>query len=183
MDIGGTSIKTNNVIQKAYGGVLFIDEAHAFKDGEKDYDKDAITTLLPYMENPEHIGNIVVIFAGYPKSNEDKKDVDIMFKIEPGLSSRIDPDNQILLPDYSPEELVDIFHLMAQNNDIQVEQSEFFNQALQNRFSESLLSKGARKFGNARCARKYLESVGKKVWANYSRHNISTSDIQEFPIP
>jgi probable Rubsico expression protein CbbX len=96
--IGHTAPKTKEVLKKAMGGVLFIDEAYYLykPDNERDYGSEAIEILLQVMENQRN--DLVVILAGY------KERMDIFYQSNPGLASRIA--NHINFPDYSPEELL-----------------------------------------------------------------------------
>jgi probable Rubsico expression protein CbbX len=102
--IGHTAPKTREVLKRAMGGVLFIDEAYYLyrPENERDYGQEAIEILLQEMEN--HRDDLVVILAGY----EDR--MDRFFRSNPGLSSRIA--HHIAFPDYSPAELLAIADLM-----------------------------------------------------------------------
>ena len=102
--IGHTAPKTREVLKKAMGGVLFIDEAYYLyrPENERDYGQEAIEILLQVMENQRD--DLVVILAGY------KDRMDTFFKSNPGMSSRIA--HHIEFPDYSDEELVAIAHTM-----------------------------------------------------------------------
>jgi len=105
--IGHTAPKTKEVLKKAMGGVLFIDEAYYLykPDNERDYGAEAIEILLQVMENQRD--ELVVILAGY------KEPMDKFYESNPGLSSRIA--NHIDFPDYSTDELVQIAKLMLQD--------------------------------------------------------------------
>jgi len=102
--IGHTAPKTKEVLKKAMGGVLFIDEAYYLykPDNERDYGAEAIEILLQVMENQRD--ELVVILAGY------KEPMDKFYDSNPGLSSRIA--NHIDFPDYSVEELLQIAKIM-----------------------------------------------------------------------
>ena len=102
--IGHTAPKTKEVLKKAMGGVLFIDEAYYLykPDNERDYGAEAIEILLQVMENQRD--ELVVILAGY------KEPMDKFYESNPGLSSRIA--NHIDFPDYSVEELLQIAKIM-----------------------------------------------------------------------
>ncbi len=104
--IGHTAPKTKEVLKRAMGGVLFIDEAYYLykPENERDYGGEAIEILLQVMENQRD--DLVVIFAGY------KDRMDAFFASNPGLSSRVA--NHIDFPDYSVDELVAIAHLMLE---------------------------------------------------------------------
>ena len=104
--IGHTAPKTKEVLKRAMGGVLFIDEAYYLykPDNERDYGAEAIEILLQVMENQRE--DLVVIFAGY------KDQMDSFYESNPGLSSRVA--NHIDFPDYTPEELLQIGELMLE---------------------------------------------------------------------
>lgn len=104
--IGHTAPKTKEVLKRAMGGVLFIDEAYYLykPENERDYGAEAIEILLQVMENQRD--DLVVIFAGY------KDRMDTFFNSNPGLSSRVA--NHIDFPDYAAEELQAIAHLMLE---------------------------------------------------------------------
>ncbi len=104
--IGHTAPKTKEVLKKAMGGVLFIDEAYYLykPDNERDYGSEAIEILLQVMENQRD--DLVVMLAGY------KDRMDVFYESNPGLASRIA--NHVHFPDYSPEELIQIGKLMLQ---------------------------------------------------------------------
>jgi probable Rubsico expression protein CbbX len=98
--IGHTAPKTKEVLKKAMGGVLFIDEAYYLyrPENERDYGQEAIEILLQVMENQRD--DLVVILAGY------KNRMDTFFQSNPGMSSRIA--HHLDFPDYSHEELREI---------------------------------------------------------------------------
>ena len=104
--IGHTAPKTKEVLKKAMGGVLFIDEAYYLykPDNERDYGSEAIEILLQVMENQRD--DLVVILAGY------KERMDVFYESNPGLASRIA--NHVHFPDYSPEELLQISKMMLE---------------------------------------------------------------------
>jgi probable Rubsico expression protein CbbX len=96
--IGHTAPKTKEVLKRAMGGVLFIDEAYYLykPDNERDYGSESIEILLQVMENQRD--DLVIIFAGY------KERMASFYESNPGLSSRVA--NHVDFPDYSPEELL-----------------------------------------------------------------------------
>ena len=102
--IGHTAPKTKEILKKAMGGVLFIDEAYYLyrQENERDYGQEAIEILLQVMENRRE--DLVVILAGYA----DK--MNLFFTSNPGFRSRIA--HHIDFPDYSPGELISIAGLM-----------------------------------------------------------------------
>ena len=104
--IGHTAPKTKEILKKAMGGVLFIDEAYYLyrPENERDYGQEAIEILLQVMENNRD--DLVVILAGY------KDRMDTFFKSNPGMSSRIA--HHIDFPDYNDEELLEISKKMVE---------------------------------------------------------------------
>src|SRR5271154_3271569 len=105
--VGHTAPKTKEVLRRAYGGVLFIDEAYYLykPENERDYGGEAIEILLQVMEAERD--KLGVIFAGY------KDRMDDFFRSNPGLSSRAA--HHIDFPDYDVDELMAIAHLMREN--------------------------------------------------------------------
>jgi probable Rubsico expression protein CbbX len=103
--IGHTAPKTKEVLKKAMGGVLFIDEAYYLyrPENERDYGQEAIEILLQVME--DNRDDLVVILAGY------KDRMDTFFRSNPGMSSRIA--HHIDFPDYDADELFEIAEIMA----------------------------------------------------------------------
>jgi probable Rubsico expression protein CbbX len=104
--IGHTAPKTREVLKRAMGGVLFIDEAYYLyrPENERDYGQEAIEILLQVMENQRD--DLVVIFAGY------KDRMDTFFRSNPGMSSRVA--HHIDFPDYTPAQLHAIAGLMLE---------------------------------------------------------------------
>jgi probable Rubsico expression protein CbbX len=103
--VGHTAPKTKEVLKRAYGGVLFIDEAYFLErpENERDYGQEAIEVLLHAMEADRE--RLVVIFAGYADRME------VFFRQNPGMGSRVA--HHLNFPDYSVEELAEIGELMA----------------------------------------------------------------------
>jgi probable Rubsico expression protein CbbX len=104
--VGHTAPKTKEVLRRAYGGVLFIDEAYYLyrPENDRDYGQETIEILLQVMEAERD--KLVVIFAGY------KDRMDDFFRSNPGLSSRVA--HHIDFPDYDVDELMAIAHLMME---------------------------------------------------------------------
>ncbi|HEY2206930.1 MAG TPA: CbbX protein [Pseudonocardia sp.] len=103
--VGHTAPKTRDVLKRAMGGVLFIDEAYYLHkaDNERDYGSEAIEILLQVMES--HRDDVVVILAGYAA------EMDVFFRSNPGMSSRIA--HHITFPAYTADELEEIADRMA----------------------------------------------------------------------
>ena len=142
--IGHTAPKTKEVLKRALGGVLFIDEAYYLyrPENERDYGQEAIEILLQVMENQRD--DLVVIFAGY------KERMDRFFGSNPGMASRVA--HHIDFPDYSEEELFAIAGLMLGR--MQYALSETAARALREYIA---LRKAQPHFANARSMRNALD--------------------------
>jgi len=142
--IGHTAPKTKEVLKKAMGGVLFIDEAYYLykPENERDYGAESIEILLQIMENNRD--DLVVILAGY------KNKMDQFFQSNPGMSSRIA--HHIDFPDYSPDELSAIAKLMLDA------QHYHFSAAGDKAFREYIVRRMSMPhFANARSVRNALD--------------------------
>lgn len=144
--VGQTAIKTRKVIEKAKGGVLFIDEAYALNGGsENDFGQEAIDTILKAME--DHRDDLVVIVAGYDDLMED------FIHSNPGLESRF---NRFLhFEDYSLDEMMGIFAMQCKKGCYQLEgQAE---EMVRDFIREE--NDGGISFGNARGVRNLFEQI------------------------
>jgi len=142
--IGHTAPKTKDILKKAMGGVLFIDEAYYLyrQENERDYGQETIEILLQVMENQRD--DLVVILAGY------KDRMDSFFQSNPGMSSRIA--HHLDFPDYSVEELMEIAQLIL------AEQMYRFTPAAEQAFAEYLEKRMAMPyFSNARSVRNGID--------------------------
>jgi len=144
--IGHTAPKTKEVLKKAMGGVLFIDEAYYLyrPDNERDYGQEAIEILLQVMENQRD--DLVVILAGY------KDRMDTFFQSNPGLSSRIA--HHLDFPDYAHGELQAIADRMLETLNYRFGPGarEAFDEYLQRRIAQP-------HFANARSVRNALDRM------------------------
>ncbi len=144
--VGQTALKTQEMVQKALGGVLFIDEAYALTTrGPQDYGQEAVETLLKAME--DHRDDLVVIVAGY---------VDLMNDFvhsNPGLESRFS--RFMYFPDYTVQEMVDIFHLRCRLAGYQLKEDA--EDTLRRVITEE--SEDSIGFGNARGVRNLFEQA------------------------
>ena len=142
--IGHTAPKTKEVIKKAMGGVLFIDEAYYLyrPENERDYGQESIEILLQVMENNRD--DLVVILAGY------KDRMDTFFQSNPGMRSRIA--HHLDFPDYEPQELLEISRLMLSEQNYRFSESgeRAFTDYIQRRISMP-------HFSNARSVRNALD--------------------------
>ena len=145
--VGQTAVKTNNVIDRAIGGILFIDEAYSLCNGpHDDYGREAINTLIQRMENDRD--KLVVILAGYDK--EMKQLIDS----NPGLQSRFT--RTIHFEDYSVRELEGIFNCIM--SEYQLVFGRGARQKLHDVLAEKLRDK-LPNFGNGRYVRNVFENT------------------------
>ena len=143
--VGQTSIKTANVVQKALGGVLFIDEAYSLASGKGEgnsFNEEVVATLIQAMENNRD--NLVVIFAGYTKEMQD------FLNLNSGIVSRIG--YTVEFEDYTVDELWKIFNQMMTKAGFVV--SKEAEDKVKKIIEEN---KGTRNFGNARFVRNVYE--------------------------
>ena len=140
---GQTATKTDDIINKAMGGTLFIDEAYALARGNSDFGQEAIDTLLKRME--DYQGKFIVIVAGY--TNEMKKFVES----NPGLQSRFT--NYFSFQDYTPRQMLEIALLISKKNGYQLDEGAW--QLMLDLFTD-LYNKRDKNFGNARTVKNLL---------------------------
>lgn len=146
--VGQTAIKTQEVINKAMGGILFIDEAYALTHGkgESDFGQEAVDTILKAME--DHRDDFIVIVAGYPDLMKE------FISSNPGLKSRF---NQYIdFEDYTPEQLRDIFRLQCSGQNLVL--SEECEDYLLKYFTDLYEHRDAN-YANGRDVRNYFEKV------------------------
>ena len=146
--VGQTALKTAEVIEKALGGVLFIDEAYALSvhRGESDFGQEAIDTLLKGME--DHRDDLVVIVAGYTEPMQAFLDSN------PGLRSRFN--KFILFEDFTPAELLEIFKSQCKKNSM--EPTDEACEAA-GAYFEELVSRHDPSFENGRTVRNFFEDT------------------------
>jgi stage V sporulation protein K len=146
--VGQTALKVTEVVERAIGGVLFIDEAYALTQniGSNDFGGEAIDTLVKLME--DHRDNLVVIVAGY--TDEMKQ----FLRSNTGLVSRFN--KFIEFPDYTKEELLSILDAMAQKSGFMIE-----DDAMQtmDTYLGKLQADQKKEFGNARGIRNVFEKL------------------------
>jgi probable Rubsico expression protein CbbX len=175
--IGHTAPKTKEVLKKAMGGILFIDEAYYLykPDNERDYGAEAIEILLQVMENQRD--DLVVILAGY------KDRMEKFYESNPGLSSRIA--NHVDFPDYSAEELLTIGKIMLEEQQYQFtpDAEKAFLDYIQKRKEQPLFA-NARSVKNAldrarmRQANRNFENAG-KILTKADLVTITANDIKQ----
>lgn len=144
--IGHTAAKTKDMIEKAKGGVLFIDEAYSLSPGgsDKDFGRECIATLIKGME--DNRDNLCVILAGYTKEMEE------LLKVNSGFESRIQ--FKIKFPDYAPIELYEIFRKMVKEQNYKLTSSCKFT--IMEYFEKESKKKN---FSNGRCVRNLFEKI------------------------
>ena len=173
--VGQTAVKTRDVLKKAYGGVLFIDEAYSLANGgANDFGQEAIDTILKEMEDKRD--NLVVIVAGYD---------DLMEKFissNPGLRSRFK--NFIQFTDYTGEELFNIFTGLCNKNQYTVTAEA--RSALKSYF-DNLYKNRDKNFGNGRDVRNTFESIvtrqSKRVARLYNPSDAEMTEITAEDLP
>lgn len=145
--IGHTAQKTRKMIQKALGGILFVDEAYSLaRGGERDFGKEAIDTMVKALE--DHKDKLIIILAGYRDEMEE------FLATNPGLKSRFPL--QLDFEDYALEELISIAEKLALEKDyrLSVDAKTFLYRLL-----SSLRVKGELQMGNARSVRNLIEKA------------------------
>jgi len=149
--VGQTALKTKEKIDKALGGVLFIDEAYALAGGGPNYNygNEAIEVILKNME--DNRGKFAVIVAGYPGNMET------FLKTNPGLKSRFD--KTLVFEDYKPETLYEICLMMLKEEDLSPDKKA---EEHIKTYIKGLYLKRDKYFGNARAIRKIVEEAIRK---------------------
>ncbi len=144
---GQTAIKTNQLVDQAMGGVLFIDEAYTLKSNDSDsFGAEAIDTLLKRLEDDR--GKFICIVAGYTDQMHDFIDTN------PGLKSRFT--QTIHFDDYTPDELTQIFINLAKGKNFTIDDE---TEAAIHREFEQLYLRRDKNFGNAREARRIFDGA------------------------
>ena len=165
--VGQTAIKTQKVIEKAMGGVLFIDEAYSLADNQEGgFGAEAIETILKEME--DHRDELVVIVAGY---------TELMHKFidsNPGLSSRFN--KYFEFKDYTGDELLGIFNSFCKKNGYKVEPDT--EEMLRERFTK-MYEERDENFGNARMVRNIFEkAIGVQADRLAAQEEVSDEELR-----
>lgn len=162
--------KTTQVIDRAIGGILFIDEAYSLthKKESGDYGQEAVDTLLKRMEDDRD--DLIVIVAGYPGPMEE------FIESNPGLRSRFN--KYIRFPDYKDTELMDIFRLMCKENDYLLTESSAF---VAETYLRGIAEVKTDNFANARLVRNYFERcVDRQATRICQDPNMDSADLVTF---
>ena len=168
--VGETRFEARKVLDKAKGGVLFIDEAYLlytdtyYRNGQNPFMEEAVVELMKYLEDPTN----VVIFAGYPKELRD------VYKANPGLRSRIF--KEIEFPDYTNQELYKILVSKLKEYDLKIAKT-----AKKNIISLFDIKRKTNTFGNAR----YVEKLAQVLINNHANRKLNQENylIEELDIP
>lgn len=167
--IGHTAQKTRDLIKRAHGGILFIDEAYSLgRGGEKDFGKEAIDTLVKHMEDKQH--EFILILAGY------SREMDYFLTLNPGLHSRFPL--VIDFPDYNIDQLMDIASRMM------AEREYMFSREAEKKLREHLIWVKAvlspNSFSNGRYVRNIIEksiraqAMRLLLLNSYDKHELMT---------
>ena len=163
--VGQTAIKTGDVINKALGGVLFIDEAYTLLDKSgQGFGQEAIDTLLKEME--DHRGDFVVIVAGYDDLMQD------FINSNPGLKSRFN--KYIHFDDYTPDEMMQIFDMLCHDGAYSV--SNDAKEKIKNYFS-TIANTTDDDFANGRTVRNIFEKVISKQASRIATTKEKTKEL------
>ena len=129
-NIGGTAEQTQALLEKARGGILFIDEAYSLdkKDSGADFGIEAINTILKFME--DNRDDIMIIFAGYTKEMEE------FLKTNPGLRSRVP--NNFIFEDFTGDEIVQLGEMILSKGDYKLEDRDYYARHVKRAYDGSL---------------------------------------------
>lgn len=163
--IGQTAIKVKEVCNSALGGVLFIDEAYSLTSNKdtNDYGKEAIDTLLKFMEDNRN--DFIVIVAGYTDLMEE------FLESNPGLKSRFN--KFITFDDYTPDELLKIYQKLCNDSHLVLESGA---EKIAKEFFEDRYNNRTKNFANARDVRNYFEKTLVNQANRITEDNVITDD-------
>ena len=166
--IGQTAQKTRNLVQKALGGILFIDEAYSLaRGGHKDFGRESIDTLVKQME--DHQNDFLLILAGYPE------EMNRFLSLNPGLKSRFP--FHIPFHDYSLDQLIEIAIQMASEREYELSDKAIWK--LRSHLKEQITYNTSH-FANARFVRNVIEkSIRMQAIRLLSVNNCTMKDLQE----
>jgi len=168
--VGQTAIKTKEILDQALDGVLFIDEAYSLNASDNDYGKEAIDTILKYME--DNRDRLIVIVAGYENEMAD------FINSNPGLKSRFN--KYFYFPNFSGSELLDILISIIQKNKFSITEDAKNN--LFYTINDALYKEG-KHFGNARYVRNLYEKIVQNQFLRVSQmENIDDKYFSEITI-
>lgn len=175
--IGHTAQKTRELLKKAMGGILFIDEAYSLgRGGERDFGKEAIDTIVKYMEDKQN--DFVLILAGY------SKEMDQFLTLNSGLQSRFPV--IIEFPDYNVEELMEIAKCMCLEKEyvLAPEAEEKLKEHLQ----EAKMHSTPKSFSNGRYVRNVIEKCIRAqamrllIYEKFEREDLVTLQVGDLKL-
>ncbi|RRR73162.1 MAG: AAA family ATPase [Candidatus Viridilinea halotolerans] len=184
--VGGTAIRTNEAIDRALDGLLFIDEAYQLTDAARgNFGQEAVNTLLTRMEHERE--RLLVIVAGYPTQMQQ------FLASNPGLISRFPESNMIHFPDYDPSALMQILLQMLQSKGLPCPPE---TEMRLREVIAGIYATRDEQFGNARVMRNLVESLEKRRASRRRQQNLpvdtplladdlppDTQRLLEAPIP
>ena len=148
--VGQTALAVQDVVERAMGGVLLIDEAYTLKQNESDsFGQEAIDTLLKLVE--DNRGKFVCILAGYSKEMAD------FLTSNSGMASRFN--ETVKFRDYKPDELTEIFHRMVAKESLTLDEEA--EKHIENYFKKMYIGRNTKTFGNAREVRNVFDKAVK----------------------
>lgn len=163
--IGQTAPKVHKAIEKARGGILFVDEAYSLSDrgdDNKDFGREVIEVLLKEMSDGP--GDIAIVFAGYPK------EMKTFLSSNPGMSSRVT--NHVYFSDYTPDELMEIADYAAKKRSVTIDEAA--RERLHKNVIEAYRNRDAH-FGNAR----FINGIVEECKQNMALRLMRTSNFEE----
>ena len=147
-NLGGSAIRTGKVLERARGGVLFIDEAYSlYQKDHNQFAQEAVDTILSFMENERD--EIVVIFAGYDEPMQD------FLRMNPGLASRVP--NTFTFEDYTPDEIATIGVEALRSDDYRLADEDLYRRIATQQYERSIPG------GNGRWVRNFNEALIRKT--------------------
>ena len=168
--VGQTAMKTSEVINRAKGGILFIDEAYSLvSSDDKDFGHEAIDTLLKAMEDNRE--DFIVIVAGYPELMQG------FINSNPGLQSRFN--RYIHFPDYNADELLEVFKGFCDKYEYKLDEDV---EPKMKDFLQKLVDEKTVNFANARTVRNIFENVVTKQSTRLDNDENEDADIQQLTI-
>jgi stage V sporulation protein K len=153
--VGQTAIKTKEILEQSLDGVLFIDEAYSLSSGNDEFGKEAIDTILKFME--DNRDRVIVIVAGYEKEMDD------FINSNPGLKSRFN--KYFSFPNYSGSELLEILLKTIEKNKFKI--TEDAKELLLFKINDAIFNLGDQ-LGNARYVRNLYEMIIQKQFERVS---------------
>lgn len=163
--IGHTAKKTKSLVEKALGGILFIDEAYSLaRGGEKDFGKEAIDTLVKQME--DHHDQFILILAGYPE------EMDHFLSLNPGLRSRFP--FIFDFPNYTADQLVKIAKRLVNERDYRLSNEAAWK--LKSMLLNDIHENRSEHFANGRLVRNIMEKAIRKQAVRLLNKNYYTVD-------